>query len=62
MLVLVGHDAELQWCSNQNIFALQMLCYLLAQLADAFEAEATKPSTEVVVAGKVLYSSKHCGT
>ena len=31
-----------------------MLCYLLIQLADAFEVEATKPSTEVIVSGKVL--------
>jgi len=27
------------------------------QLADAFEVEATKPSTEVIVSGKVLV---HC--
>jgi len=35
-----------------HLNTLKMLCYLLAQLADAFEAEATKPSTEVIVAGK----------
>ena len=35
-------------------FLLQMLCYLIVQLADAFEVEATKPSTEVIVSGKVF--------
>ena len=33
-----------------------MLCYILMQLADAFEVEATKPSTEVIVSGKVQQS------
>ena len=35
-------------------FLLQMLCYLIVQLSDAFEVEATKPSTEVIVSGKVF--------
>lgn len=36
-----------------------MLCYLLTQFADAFEIEATKPSTEVIVAGKVQYETQN---
>lgn len=35
-----------------------MLCYLLTQLADSFEVEATKPSTEVIIGGKVCLT-KH---
>ena len=38
------------------LLLLQMLCYLLMQLADAFEVEATKPSTEVIISGKVRNS------
>lgn len=35
-----------------HLNTLKMLCYLLAQFADAFEVEATKPSTEIIVGGK----------
>jgi len=53
MLPSILEDGDIDFQVRQtHLNTLKMLCYLLTQFADAFEVEATKPSTEVIVAGK----------
>ncbi|CAH3036153.1 unnamed protein product [Pocillopora meandrina] len=49
--ILEDGDIDFQ-VRRTHLNTLKMLCYLIVQLADAFEVEATKPSTEVIVSGK----------
>jgi len=49
--ILEDGDIDFQ-VRRTHLNTLKMLCYLLTQLADAFEVEATKPSTEVIISGK----------
>lgn len=49
--ILEDGDIDFQ-VRRTHLNTLKMLCYLIIQLADAFEVEATKPSTEVIVSGK----------
>lgn len=50
-VILEDGDIDFQ-VRRTHLNTLKMLCYILMQLADAFEIEATKPSTEVIVSGK----------
>ncbi|KAJ7379614.1 meiotic chromosome condensation [Desmophyllum pertusum] len=50
-VILEDGDIDFQ-VRRTHLNTLKMLCYLLMQLADAFEVEATKPSTEVIISGK----------